>query len=87
MASDRIVFNPHERFLKSLTDTQRADFRAFMLKPETQQAMTCSIAELTRAGASREQLSGALMFVDVFSNIVEPPQPNLSLPQKSLKAP
>lgn len=86
MASDRLSFNPHAAFVKSLTDEDRAGYRSVMQLPHVRSAFTDVLAQMARNGSTREQLDGAVAFIDLFQNFAEPAPVQSQLPQRTLKS-
>jgi len=83
--SDRLQFNPHSAFVRSLTDEDRSAYRQLMQQPHVRAAITNTVAEMARRGFSREQLDGALHFIEMFQNFAEPEEQPKPLPIKTLK--
>jgi len=83
--SDRLNFNPHQRFLAITPQPERAEYRKLMMSGMVQTALVHSFAQLA-ATASREELNGALKFIDAFQNFAEPMPEQQSLPIKSLQS-
>jgi hypothetical protein len=80
--SDRIVINPAERFTRSLKEPN--EFRAIIGQGIVAQACEAALVSMTMEGRSREELNGAIVFMDRLLNISEPQQEPKVLPRKTL---
>lgn len=85
--SDRLNFNPHQRFLSITPQPERAEYRKLMMSGMVQAALVHSFAQIAGSPTvSREELNGALKFIDAFQNFAEPQPVQPTYPDKSLQA-
>lgn len=83
--SDTLRLSPRQRFLSITPAPNRASYRQTMLGTMVQDALVHAYAQLA-LNASREELNGALRFIDIFQNLSEPVPENKPLPAKNLQA-
>ncbi len=84
--SDRLILSPHARFLAQHQTPQRAEYRAVMTRPDVQAAFIHAFAEMAARGATREQLDGAHIFINIFQNFSETPPKQSQYPVKALQS-
>lgn len=84
--NDRLILSPHARFLGLTQSPARAELRAVMTRPDVQSALIHAYAEMAVKGATRDQLDGAQIFINIFQNFSDPPATQKPLPQKSLQS-
>ncbi len=81
---DRIHFEPQVRFSRAAQGDGATAFRQIMMRADIQTATIHAIAEMTRIGSTREELNGALLFIEMFQNFADPAPKTPTLPQKNL---
>ncbi len=84
--SDKLIFSPKDRWLEVNKQPARAAYRQIMLNPVVQDALIAAYAELAARGASRDNLDGAVLFIQIFQNFSEPNEKGKGFPNKSLQA-
>ena len=84
--TDRLILSPHQRFLALHPTPARAEYRQVMMRPDVQSAFVHAFAEMAAKGASRDELNGAQMFINVFQNFSETLPKQAQYPVKSLQA-
>jgi hypothetical protein len=80
--SDRIVINPAERFTRSLNEPN--EFRAIIGQGIVAQACEAALVSMVMEGRTREELNGAIVFMDRLLNISEPKPEAKPLPVQKL---
>lgn len=84
--SDVLIFSPHQRFLAVTGAPERAEFRRMILTPHMQHAFPMAFAHMAACGASREELTGAQKFIELFQNFSEKNQIAPKPPEKALQS-